>query len=182
MSAIIKKLQSDHRHMSMLMGMIEAEIESFNEGGTVDYEFMEDILRYMVTYSDQDHHPTEELISKKLMEDDPESVSSVGNLSKAHEELAKLGESFLSEIQLVLTEETMSRDWFITKASDYLNSLTGHMKYEELVMFPLSLRILSVQDWEEIEIKVNLSTDPLLLESDDQEFKTLRQKVLSVIG
>lgn len=178
MVSIIKRLRSDHRHMSVLMRLIEIEIESFNDGGTVDYELVEDILRYMVNYPDLDHHPAEEIICDKLAEIDADAAAAVGHLAEAHEELALAGERFLNVVQRVLNEEAMPRDWFVTTASEYLTSLTGHMKREELVMFPSACRLLSDDDWREVEAKIKLRPDPLGTEARGQEFEALRQRII----
>jgi hemerythrin-like domain-containing protein len=125
-----------------------------------------DVLRAMLFYIDEFperlHHPKEtELLFPKVAERAPETAALIAQLDREHE----LGESNVRELQhLLLAWELLGesrREAFATAAKRYLGFYLEHMRQEENVILPAALKVLSAEDWKEIDAAFETNCDPL---------------------
>lgn len=125
-----------------------------------------DVLRSMLFYIDEFperlHHPKEtELLFPKVAERVPETAALIAQLDKEHE----LGESNVRKLQhLLLAWELLGesrREPFAVAAKRYLGFYLEHMRLEENVILPAALKVLSVEDWQEIDAAFETNCDPL---------------------
>ncbi|BCO27823.1 hypothetical protein MIZ03_2714 [Rhodoferax lithotrophicus] len=125
-----------------------------------------DVLRSMLFYIDEFperlHHPKEtELLFPKVAERVPETAALIAQLDKEHE----LGESNVRKLQhLLLAWELLGesrREPFAVAAKRYLGFYLEHMRLEENVILPAALKVLSVEDWKEIDAAFETNCDPL---------------------
>ncbi len=161
MASIIDGLRSEHVRMARLLDILAREIAAFEDGRLPDYDLVADILAYALSYPDLVHHPTEELVLKRLLARAPEVASEIGDLSTEHERLAALTRRFSAAMQNVLQDHTLPRDWFVDVAKDYLGFSRRHMQMEEVVFFPAALRHLQEEDWGAIEDGASRRADAL---------------------
>lgn len=125
-----------------------------------------DVLRSMLFYIDEFperlHHPKEtELLFPKVAERVPETAALIAQLDKEHE----LGESNVRKLQhLLLAWELLGesrREPFAVAAKRYLGFYLEHMRLEETVILPAALKVLSIEDWQEIDAAFETNCDPL---------------------
>jgi len=125
-----------------------------------------DVLRTMLFYIDEFperlHHPKEtELLFPKVAERVPETAALIAQLDREHE----LGEANVRELQhLLLAWELLGvsrRDAFTVAAKRYLGFYLEHMRLEETVILPAALKVLSLEDWNEIDAAFETNCDPL---------------------
>jgi hemerythrin-like domain-containing protein len=125
-----------------------------------------DVLRAMLFYIDEFperlHHPKEtELLFPKVAERVPETAALIAQLDREHE----LGESNVRELlHLLLAWELLGesrREAFALAAKRYLGFYLEHMRLEETVILPAALKVLSAEDWKEIDTAFATNCDPL---------------------
>nr|MBP6734863.1 hemerythrin domain-containing protein [Chromatiaceae bacterium] len=66
MTQILDRLHHEHKQISQLLDLLDNILAMFHNGREPDYEILSELLQYMEEYSDQIHHPMEELIRERL--------------------------------------------------------------------------------------------------------------------
>ena len=125
-----------------------------------------DVLRAMLFYIDEfperQHHPKEsDLLFPKLARHAPELMVVIGRLEREHME----GEGRVRELQhLLLAWELLGegrREAFTEAASRYIDFYLAHMRLEETDILPAAERLLSDEEWAELDKAFAAHVDPL---------------------
>ena len=62
MAEVVRQLRQEHTSMARLLDVLERQIAVFRQGGDPDYDLIEAVVEYCLTYPDQCHHPKEDLV------------------------------------------------------------------------------------------------------------------------
>ena len=178
MVEVISALRREHRDMAKLLNALERQLAAFDRGDRPDYEIVQAVIDYCLTYPDLSHHPREDLVFERLRARDPETAESIGNLQAEHEALAERTRRFAAAVSDVLLEAEMPRDALHKVAWDFLNYYRKHISMEETRFFPAALEALKPEDWRAIESEADKRGDPLFGEEPEEHFKALRRNIL----
>ena len=173
MANVIKKLRIDHRNMSRLLDEMETQLGLFHMGENPDYILMMDIMQYMSHYPDLFHHPREDLLFKKLIERDPSARLVVKDLMQKHDTLAESGKAFTDSLRSILSEVLVERESVEAQGRGYVGTLRRHIDVEESQIFPLAQRVLTEDDWKDIDSAMEAIEDPLFGTTVRQEYRAL---------
>ena len=125
-----------------------------------------DVLRAMLFYIDEfperQHHPKEsDLLFPKLARRAPELMPVIDRLEREHME----GENRVRELQhQLLAWELLGegrREAFIEAANRYADFYLAHMQLEETDILPAAERLLSEEEWAELDKAFAAHADPL---------------------
>lgn len=125
-----------------------------------------DVLRAMLFYIDEFperlHHPKEsDLLFPRLARAAPELMPVIRRLESDH----MLGEGRVRELQhLLLAWELVGesrRAAFAGATQAYVAFYLDHMRTEETQLLPVAQKILSTQDWAELDAAFQSDRDPL---------------------
>jgi hemerythrin-like domain-containing protein len=177
--AILDHLLVDHRNMRQLLRILEEEIEAYNAGKPGDFDLMKQILEYTLHYPNLIHHPREEMLFRRLLERDSPSKGLVGDLTKDHEELARLTHRFAAAVHNVSHDVELPRAFFAKVAEDYLTRSREHMETEEHKFFPRLMTVFQDEDWEDFDSLAIRGYDPLFGTSIESLYKRLYQRILN---
>ena len=159
--------------MGALLGLLESELERVQEGEVTDFELMRDIMIYMTRYPDHAHHPIEDLMFRRWIEQDESARKLVSTLGSEHRGLAEKGEALASILAHVVDGAMVSREEIQTRTRDYSEFLRYHMKIEDEQAFPGVGRALRVEDWEGIASALAEHEDPVFGQVVHDEFRDL---------
>lgn len=172
--AELAALEADHRNFRRLLTEFENELERFRDAEpTVDYAIMRDIVHYMTSYSDQVHHPLEDLIAGRLSPAEP----AVADLRQEHESLTRAGADLLRILEEVIADAMIRRDAVERHAREYVQRLRAHMDREEAGLLPLAERRLGAADWASIRAAARNLEDPLFGQAADPKYRMLRDRL-----
>jgi len=104
----------------------------------------------------------------------------VGDLRAEHEELNRLLEDFMAARGNLLSDPQAPREKFLAVARKFVARYRAHMRAEEEVFFPASLRLLSEEDWAEVDGRALSRTDPLFGDPFEARYEKLRREILSL--
>lgn len=180
MPAVLDHLQIDHRNMRQLLRILEEEIESYANRGTCDFDLMRQIVEYTLHYPNLIHHPREEMLFRRLLERDPASKGLVGDLTKEHEELARLTHRFAAALHNVAHDVELPRALFAKVAEEYLTRSRQHMDTEEHKFFPRLMVVFRDEDWEQFNNLATRGYDPLFGTAIEDHYKKLYQRIRSI--
>lgn len=132
---ILEELRQDHSNMALLLDLLERECDHIRDGSSTDFELIHDIMQYMTTYSDEVHHPKEDLIYEELKSIRPELEGGFERISLDHRCIAEQGRQLRDKFAFIDSEGAVSRGALVDDTMRYVNLLRSHMQWEEIDLF-----------------------------------------------
>lgn len=174
---LMATLQAEHRYMAMLVKQFEDQLTAMEQGKTVDYHILYEVMHYMTHFPDAFHHPREDRVYQRAGELDAKLGKSVAALQRDHDHLAKAGSQTLDAIKRWRDGSAPPED-VATPGRDYIAFLYQHMSTEEDIIFPQIEHLLRAKDWRELEQAELLMpvADPVFGPSVDREYRTIARK------
>ncbi len=159
-SKILQSLHQDHANQVQLLSLIESEIDKLRkEGETPNFELLSLALEYCVDYPSHYHHPKEDLLYEKLITRDPAIAEQAIILTEEHETLMQLTREFADAVGEAIAGDTT--DNLRAAAGRFLKYYHYHIGIEESEVFPIARRVLTDDDWIEIDAAFRNTADPL---------------------
>lgn len=138
-SSILVQLRDDHRNMSALLDVIEAQMRLVGAGETPNMELLRDIMRYMTDFADAIHHPKEDLIYAELRRSGGRAAMQLEAVDADHLKLARLSKSLRDDVEAIVAgTAVVTRERVVNDAGRYVRRLRTHMRWEERELFPLA--------------------------------------------
>ena len=178
MTEIIRVLRHEHGNITRLLKALERQIVVFDQAGEPDYDIIDGVIDYLLSYPDLYHHPKEELVLAKLRERDPAAADAVGDLRNEHEEIAARTREFAAGVRAVLEEAQVPRGSLDRWAQNFIGLQLRHLEMEEMMFFPAALKALTPEDWAELEAKMTDEDDPLFGRNVGERYKALHRNIL----
>ena len=178
MSQVIAALNSDHANVAKLLDLLESEILSIEVGKTPDYPLLRNIMQYITQYPDRYHHPKEDLIFAQLVRREPGVRSDVEALLKEHVSLGTAGWEFDRLLRKADVDSVHMREGVAAAGFAYVRALREHMLKEERKLFPLTMAVLTKEDWQLIDDEVDAIEDPLFGEMIAEDYQRLYQFIV----
>lgn len=173
-TTILQELREDHRNMDLLLDLLHDEVDRIERDEKVEFEILDDIMRYMMVYSDAVHHPREDLIYAALRRDHPALAEGLERVEEDHREIAELGGRLRAEVEAVIAGITVSRERVIEDARSYMHRLRRHMAWEEEDLFR---RADSEADSLVIDAAHLNATDPIFGKQREASFAKLFEAI-----
>jgi hemerythrin-like domain-containing protein len=159
--AIITAINEEHRTIAKLLHLIDRQVTLFNDGEVADLDLLHLIMDYTLAYPDLYHHPKENAIFLKLKEREPAMAAAVDSLVEDHARMSEVSSKFAKLVEQLIADATMSRDVFVRAAMEYVDFQRGHMMREVGDVLPAAARLLTAEDWAELESRLAHEEDPL---------------------
>ena len=132
---VLEELRNDHRNMAIMIDLLERESNRIYEGGEPDYDLMTDIMHYMTVYPDAVHHPKEDRLYAELKAVRPDLSQGFDRITLDHRQIAEQSMALRDSVAAVAAGSPVHRNKIVTDALRYVNTLRGHMQWEELDLF-----------------------------------------------
>jgi hemerythrin-like domain-containing protein len=161
MPALIDALRQEHESMWRLLEVLERQVQ---DDGVPDFDLVQEIVAYFLTYPDQYHHPKEDLIYRALRRCDPETAICLDDIEAEHEELG-IATRELAKVSATAREAGRAPPGFTALLRAFVASYREHIRKEEQGFFPYALATLEPREWADLEAEVTDPTDPLLAET-----------------
>jgi hemerythrin-like domain-containing protein len=177
MSDSIALWHAEHVNFAALLNRLEAELERFHKGDSPDYELMLDIMFYMTHYPDVLHHPKEDLAFARIKERQAGARAIIDELAGQHAHLKETGETLLQALDEIVDGSITSREHVEAPGRAYLSEFRRHMIIEETAILPVAAKLLSDDDWAEINAAIQHVDDPLFGRKAEVRYAALRRKI-----
>lgn len=172
--ASIARLLEDHRRLEAVMGVFDRHVHD----GTLHQHQVLDLLScltdYIAEYPEQVHHPREDQITDRLVDKGltPGERVLIELTVSQHAELSALTQRIAEDVDRILAGRAEADISFHADVGQYLELQRQHMRREEQQLFPLAARMLTSEDWREIEAEIARSTGPQE-EARDERYRSL---------
>jgi hemerythrin-like domain-containing protein len=150
----------EHVYFTLLLHLLQKEVDLFREGGVPNYVLMLDIVSYLGDYGDQFHHPREDEAFRRLAPHRPDLQLELARLSQEHRVLRNAGEALAAKLVAILSGAILPRDEVEGAAATYLVYYRNHLATEEEEVLASAAKELSPEDWEAIRRAVPAGADP----------------------
>lgn len=160
----LRTIRNEHSALASVLSSMEMMVK--RGPGDAPEKFF-DVLRAMLFYIDEfperQHHPKEsDLLFPRVVRLAPETMAEITRLEKDH----ATGEQQVRELQhLLLAWELMGdrrRTAFEEAAHRYVRFYLEHMSLEEHSILPAAERVLTDQDWRELDAAFAVNQDPMV--------------------
>ncbi len=179
MSQVMEQLRTDHVNLSRIFSLLDLQMREFDRAGAPDLELMTDILDYALNYPELCHHPTEDLVYRRLMERDPSSSAVVLDLIEEHRKLTLITRKLADLLRQISLDGEIPRDKLGALGHEYVAVNRRHIEREETTVFPLAEKALGDQDWIEIEAAMS-GDDPLFGAETADRYRTLYRSIVEL--
>lgn len=175
---VLATLHAEHRYMATLLKLADDQLESLSAGETrVDSRVLYESLHYMTHYPDAFHHPREDLVYQRAGELDKSIADDVDTLQREHDYLAEQGAKSLQKV-VSWQEGELALAEAVESAREYIDAVYRHMNAEEKLVFPQIEKLLSEEDWHELEQEDLLTpvADPVFGPKIGRQYRNIARK------
>ena len=173
MHALLQQLNRDHHNLSVLLEVLERQLDDFHQGEEHDLDLMCELVDYIESYEDQVHHPTEDLIYERLKALTDDKRVAVETLEDQHRILADMTNKFQKSLDAIVHGGVVLRQEVEAQGRAMIKTVRQHMDLEEQEVFPLAATELGAEDWAEVEERAPKYNDPVFGDPDPARFRTL---------
>ena len=177
MSDTIDQIHEDHRNYSILLSLLNTDVEHLQQGVHTDFIRLYDIMNYMTNYPDVKHHPSEEIIFDHLLEKHPELSEEIEALVNEHRQLAETGSALKEKLQYVTSGAIVPKDDILKATMAYSELLISHLNFEEGKLLPMVEKQFTEDDWKKIHAQIESTEDPLFGSVVDEQFSDLFKRI-----
>jgi hemerythrin-like domain-containing protein len=175
---VLATLHAEHLYMATLLKLADGQLESLLAGeDSVDSRVLYESLHYMTHYPDAFHHPREDMVYQRAGELDQSIADDVDTLQREHDYLAEMGAKALQKVASWQAGELAFKD-AATPAREYIDAVYRHMNAEEKLIFPQIEKLLSDEDWRQLEQEDLLTpvADPVFGPKIGREYRNIARK------
>jgi hemerythrin-like domain-containing protein len=181
--AALRIIHDEHAALSAMMRSILLLLSQHRRQGTMpDFAALRAMLFYMDEFPEQRHHRKEsELLFPKLRARTSEADSVLDQLDQDHAR----GERAIRDLEhALLAFEMMGeprREAFEQAAQQYADFYFQHMTLEEKQVMPLAEKLLTAQDWAELDEAFAANRDPLTGHEPDDDYRELFSRIVNAL-
>ncbi|EXJ14979.1 hemerythrin domain-containing protein [Imhoffiella purpurea] len=173
MHPIMTRLNQDHARLTRVLDLLQELLDRFHDGVEPDYELMQEMVEYMATYADIVHHPTEDIIFRRVLDKGAGQHDVFDVLIRQHVSLSLVSKRFRKSLEGILNEEVLLREDVEANGRELVATMRAHLQLEETEAFPIALQYLEDEDWAAIEAEAPVAEDPLFGDPDSVRFRAL---------
>lgn len=183
MSGPLAQLYEEHSSLAAVLNAMSALVREVRERGRhIDPAVFRAILYYLDVFPEREHHWKEEaVLFPRIRERTHDADAILDELACEHES----GEHAIRDLEqaFVRYEEHGAAEFapFADAVDRYVMRYRDHMRKEEREVMPLAQRVLSAQDWSEIEAAFATRRDPLAGATPDTAHDQLFRRIVMIV-
>ena len=181
--AAVRIIREEHVALAAMLRSILLLLEQHRRAATQpDFAALRAMLFYVDEFPEQRHHRKEsELLFPKLRARTPLSRELLDKLDADHE----LGEHMIRELEHALLGFEMlgepRRLAFERAAQRYVDFYLAHMALEEREILPLAERMLTAQDWADLDEAFAANRDPFTGCEPEPDYRALFTRIVGIV-
>ncbi len=181
-------IRNEHAALSAMLRTLLMLLEQHRRERTLPpFDIVRAMLFYVDEFPERLHHSKEsELLFPKLRARSLQARDVLDRLDRDHARgeraIRDLEHSLLGFEMMAGTAQLDSRRIrFEDAARQYVEFYLDHMRVEESVVLPLAEKVLTTEDWAEIDAAFERNRDPLAGHAPDAEYAPLFSRIVAVL-
>lgn len=181
--ATTRIILEEHAALSAMLRSIQLVLAQHRRQRTLpDFAALRAMIFYVDEFPEQRHHRKESmLLFPKLRARTPLSRDLLDHLDEDHAR----GERKIRDLEhALLAFEMMGerrRKAFEDAATRYVDFYLAHMALEEKEILPLAERVLTADDWAELDEAFSANRDPLTGHPPDEDYRALFTRIVNTV-
>lgn len=181
--ATTRIIRQEHAALAAMLRSIVMLLEQHRKKGTLpDFAALRAMLFYVDEFPEKRHHRKEtDLLFPKLRARTPMSRELMDRLDSDH----AWGERRIRNVEHALLAFEMlgepRREAFESAVNDYVDFYLNHMALEEREILPLAERVLTENDWRDLDEAFSQNRDPLTGHVADLEYNALFTRIVNIV-
>ena len=174
----LRIITEEHRSFWRIAIALEQVADELEAGSPVDPAFFQAVFEYIEKFADHAHHRKEDDYLFRLMRlRSAEAIPLVDALQEEH----RLATDHLDNMRQAFAQaEAGQQAALVHSLRDYCQRLKSHIYTEESKALPMARKILTAEDWQEIDTRFQENNDPLFGIEAQAEFQELYHRVVSL--
>ena len=159
---LMDRLNNDHFHIATVMNSLEKMFKQFPDDD-IDWTLVSDMLSYLQEYPDTVHHPLEDQLFDRVLDKGltPAERELVHTNLAQHAEIISATLRLDQDVNQILNDSVVPIDKVLEHFKHYIDLQRVHMRNENTHLFPLAERLLSAEDWRDVEAEYASHVDPM---------------------
>jgi hemerythrin-like domain-containing protein len=162
---------AEHVYFRRLLELLQREVDCFHRGERPSYELMSDIVSYLREYTDQYHHPREDVAFERLAKRCPDLRLDLARLTQEHRIIARAGDKLREHLDAIVDGSLVPRAEVEVAAATYLVYYGNHIAREDEIVLPRAVTLLEAGDWAAVAAAVGSTPDPLFGEKPEERYR-----------
>ena len=168
---------AEHVYFKRLLDLLHKQVDVFPTGQRPNYELMLDILHYLRHYTDQFHHPREDVAFARLARHCPDMKLALDRLTQEHRVIARAGRTLIKYLDEATAEAVIPLAEIEVAAATYLVYYGNHIAKEEEDVLSRAAQVLTADDWEAVRAAVPVGHDPLFGDHPEERYREVRRQI-----
>ena len=179
----LRIIREEHAALSAMLRSILLLLAQHRRQGTLpEFAALRAMLFYVDEFPEKRHHRKEtELLFPKLRARTPLAHDVLDHLDSDHAS----GESSIRDLEHALLGFEMMgeprRQAFEQAAEHYVSFYLAHMAMEEQHILPLAEKVLTDDDWRDLDNAFSANCDPLTGHEPDQDYRALFTRIVNIV-
>lgn len=174
----LRIISDEHKNFWRMAVTLEQVANELEAGASVAPAFFQSAFDYIEQFADRAHHLKEDDHLFRLMR---LRSADVGPMIDALEADHRLASTHLIELRKEFAKARSGQQaGLVASLRDYTARLKKHITTEETEAMPLARKILTAEDWAEIDAKFSDNQDPVFGAQARAEFRELYHRVVSL--
>jgi len=181
--ATIRIIRQEHAALAAMLRSVIMLLDQYRrKGSPPDFAALRAMLFYVDEFPEKRHHRKEsELLFPKLRARTPISRELMDRLDNDH----AWGERRIRHVEHALLAFEMlgnaRRAAFERAMGEYVDFYLDHMAMEEREILPLAEKVLTPDDWEELDEAFGRNRDPLTGHAPEREYEALFTRIVNIV-
>ncbi|MDO9596306.1 MAG: hemerythrin domain-containing protein [Azoarcus sp.] len=177
----IQIIKDEHLAISAVLYSLRYLIKQMRSGSSPNFPLLKAILDYIVSYPDRWHHPKEDkYLFAAVKRRTHEADALIAKLEREHQLGYPMMEALKKQLTAFQNGDATAREQFFETAEHYAELEWAHLSTEEDVFIPIAERVLTTEDWAEINTAFRENDNPLFGIKPKEEAEALYQKILAL--
>ena len=143
-----------------------------------DFTLLRSMVHYIDAFPERLHHPKEDrYLFPRLRERTHEADAALDRLEEQHARGTRLTRDLEAAIERYAAQGEQALEPFATLVEQYTRFYWNHMREEEEHVLPVAQRVLTAEDWREIDAAFARNEDPLGGGEDAHDFQALFHRI-----
>jgi hemerythrin-like domain-containing protein len=168
---------AEHDYFRRLLDLLERQVDVFHAGEQPNYGLMLDIIYYLRHFTDQSHHPREDVAFARLAARAPDLELQLARLAQEHRVIVHIGANLEQSLERAAADVFVPRADIEALAATYLVYYRSHIGREEQEVLPRAAEVLTAEDWDLVRDAAPAIPDPLLGDEPAARFRELRRQI-----
>ncbi len=182
MSAALRIIRSEHRSIEAVLHALGFFVDRIWVGKPApDAKVFRALLQYIDLFAERLHHPKEDRhLFSRLRQRTHEADTLLDIAAEDHargtDRIRVIDQAFMRYEAGGITHFL----GFAQAVDAYAKSYRAHLRLEELKVFPIAERVLTAQDWRELDAVFGGRGDPLVSPQTEREMTTLFNHIVNI--